>query len=129
VVDAAGVIVLTPTEGTSPIPSIVTDVASVVRQASCTWSPAEITAGVAVSVAVGVGAVTGGAVSAGGGRGLLFLHPDTAVKAIKRRVEVNKPLRSFKEVLHFSKKLESIFRVFRLRIAAHAAMRLAPIKS
>ena len=38
------------------MPSIETDVASVVRQVSCTWSPAEITVGVAVSCAVGAGA-------------------------------------------------------------------------
>jgi hypothetical protein len=77
-----------------------------VRQVNCTWSPAETTVGVAVSVAVGVSAVADGAVSAGGGRGLLFLQPDTAVntevRATKRRADVKKPFRSFKEVLLFS---------------------------
>jgi hypothetical protein len=109
VVDPAGVTVLTPTEGTSPIPSIVTDVASVVRQANCTWSPAEITVGVAVSVAVGVTAVAGGAVAAGGGRGLLFLQPETAVKATKRSADIKKPFRSFKGVLLFSKNSSQCF--------------------
>jgi hypothetical protein len=103
-----------------------------VRQANCTWSPAEITVGVAVSVAVGVSAVAGGAVSAGGGRGLLFLQPDTAVKATdratKRRAEFKKPLRSFKGVLLCSKNSsqcfgQSGFRAIRLRIAALAAIR------
>jgi hypothetical protein len=122
VVDAGGVTVFTPTEGTSPIPSIVTDVASVVRQVNCTWSPAEITVGVAVSVAVGVGVVAGGAVSAGGGRGLLFLQPETAVKATKRRAEVKKPCRSFKGVLLLSKRSSQCFGQSGFRIAALAAI-------
>ena len=49
-----GVTVFTPEVGTSPMPSIET-VASVVRQVSSTWSPAEITVGVAVICAVGAG--------------------------------------------------------------------------
>jgi hypothetical protein len=39
---------------------------------------------VAVSCAVGVGAVTGGAVCAGVGNGCFFLHPETASKAASR---------------------------------------------
>jgi hypothetical protein len=109
VVDAVGVTVFTPTEGTSPMPSIVIDVASVVRQVNCTGSPAEITVGVAVSVAVGVGAVAVGAVSDGGGRGLFFLQPDTAVKATKRRADVKKTFRSFMGILLVSKKLSQCF--------------------
>ena len=81
------------------MPSIETDVASVVRQVNCTWSPAEITVGVAVSCAVGAGAIAVGAVSAGGNGLLFFLQPDTAVKATKRRAKVNNPLRSFKGIL------------------------------
>jgi hypothetical protein len=54
------------------MPSIDTEVASVVRQVSCTWSPAEITVGVAVSCAVGAGAAAGGALLCGRRR-LLFL--------------------------------------------------------
>ena len=51
--EAVGVTVLTPEVGTSPMPSIETVVASVVRHVSTTWSPAEIVAGVAVICAVG----------------------------------------------------------------------------
>jgi hypothetical protein len=69
------------------MPSIETEVALVVFHVSCTWSPAEITDGVAVSSAVGAGAVAGGAVSTGG-KGVFFLHPDIAVKATNRRKEV-----------------------------------------
>jgi hypothetical protein len=100
VVDVVGATVFTPTVGTSPSPSIETEVAEVVRQVNCTWSPAEITVGVALSCAVGAGAVADGAVSTGG-RGLLFLQPATAVKAIKRRAEVNRQFRSFKRILLF----------------------------
>jgi hypothetical protein len=64
------------------MPSIETLVASVVRQLRTTWSPAEITAGVAVICAVGAAEATGGGAS-GAGNGLLFLpQPATAVNAM-----------------------------------------------
>jgi hypothetical protein len=81
VVEVLGVTVLTPLVGTSPIPSITALVASVVRQLSVTWSPAEIWLGVAVICAVG-GTEVGGAVAAGGGGACFFLQPATANKAI-----------------------------------------------
>src|SRR5579875_2599939 len=65
------------------MPSIETEVASVVCQESCTWSPAEMTVGVAVNCAVGAG-VTGGGAEACGATGCFFLHPDTATMARSR---------------------------------------------
>jgi hypothetical protein len=47
-VEFAGVTVLTPEVGTSPMPSMEMVVASEVRQERTTWSPAEIADGVAV---------------------------------------------------------------------------------
>src|ERR1035438_3978131 len=73
-VDSDGVTVFTPVVGTSPMPSIATEVASVERQFSTTWSPAEIESGVAVICTVGAGAVAGGAIG-GGGSGFFFLQP------------------------------------------------------
>ena len=67
------------------MPSIEIELALVVCQVNCTWSPAEITVGVAVSSAVGAGAVADGAVSSAGGKGGFFLHPETAAKATSRR--------------------------------------------
>ena len=79
---------MTPTEGTSPMPSIDIDVASLVCQVNCTWSPAETRVGVAVICAVGAGAVAAatGAV-AGGGRGFYFAQPDTATRATRRATD------------------------------------------
>src|ERR1700761_7630982 len=70
-VETVGVTVFTPEVGTGPMPSIETLLASVVRQFSTTWSPAEICVGVAVICAVGAGAF-GAAVSGGGGGGGFF---------------------------------------------------------
>src|ERR1700678_4144896 len=74
-----GVTVLTPEVGTEPMPSMLTVVASAVRQERTTWSPAEMTEGVAVICAVGAGTEDGGgAVSAGSGGPCFFLQPATA---------------------------------------------------
>jgi hypothetical protein len=78
-VDSDGVTVFTPVVGTSPMPSIATEVASVERQFSTTWSPAEIESGVAVICTVGAGAVAGGAIG-GGGSGFFFLQPPATTK-------------------------------------------------
>lgn len=96
---AVGVTVLTPEEGTSPMPSMDTDVASVVFQESCTWSPAEITVGEAVNCAVGAGAAAGGGAASGGGNGCFFLHPETATKAASRTTGTRIRLRIFNFVL------------------------------
>jgi hypothetical protein len=94
-----GVTVLTPEVGTSPKPSIDTDAASVVRQVNCTWSPAVITLGVAVSCAVGAGTVAGGGASWGGGNAAFFLHPETAIKDASRTTGTRIRLRIFNLVL------------------------------
>ena len=75
--EVVGVTVFTPEVGTSPTPSIVTVVASVVRQLSTTWSPAEMVEGVAVSWAVGAGEAAGGAVAGIGGDGCFLWQPAT----------------------------------------------------
>jgi hypothetical protein len=71
----------------------------VVRQDNCTWSPAEITVGVAVSCAVGAAAVAGGAACGGGGNGFCFLQPETATKATSRKTGTKIRLRMFNVVL------------------------------
>ena len=97
-----------PTEGTSPMPSIEIEVASVVRQVNCTWSPAEITVGVAVSCAVGAGAVAAAELSPRGGNGCFFLHPETATKATSKSEDVkSRDSRSFKGMLLLKKSSES----------------------
>jgi hypothetical protein len=78
-----------------------------VCQVNCTWSPAEITVGVAVSCAVGVVAVAGGAVSSWDGKGCFFLlHPETAVMARSRRAIAKMDFRSFNGILLLQKKLK-----------------------
>ena len=84
--DAVGDTVLTPEVGTSPMPSMETLVASAVRHVRTTWSPAEMTLGVAVIWATGdgAGAEAGpveGAVDAedGGGAGF-FEQPAIAIR-------------------------------------------------
>jgi hypothetical protein len=66
------------------MPSIETVLALVVFQLNCTWSPAEITVGVALSCAVGGGTDEAGASSAEGKGAVFFLQPDTAVKATSK---------------------------------------------
>jgi hypothetical protein len=74
-------------------------VASVVRQESWTWSPAETTAGVAEICAVGAGAATeAGAVSAGGS-GCFFLQPAMETKATRRTTGTRMRLRRFNGLL------------------------------
>jgi hypothetical protein len=68
------------------MPSIETEVASTVRHVNCTWSPAEITVGVAVRCAVGAGAAADGGAACGGGIGFCFLQPDTATRAKSRKI-------------------------------------------
>ena len=81
------------------MPSIDIEVAFVVRQLNCTWSPAEITVGVAVSCAVGAPTATGGA-SAGGGNGAaFFLQPATAIKATNKTIGTRIRLRWFNGML------------------------------
>jgi hypothetical protein len=79
-----GVTVLTPEVGTSPIPSIEMVVASDVRQERTTWSPAEITEGVAVICAVGAGAEEVGGAVIGAGGASFFLQPATATNATSK---------------------------------------------
>src|ERR1017187_6849181 len=95
-----GVTVFTPELGTSPMPSIDTVVASAVRQDSTTWSPAEITDGVAVICAAGAGAVAagGGAVSMGSGA-CFFLQPATATSATSRTTGIKMRERTFNGLL------------------------------
>ena len=81
------------------MPSMETDVASVVRQDNCTWSPAEITVGVAVSRAVGAAAAAGGGAACAGGNGFCFLHPETATKATSRKIGTRTRFRIFNVVL------------------------------
>ena len=66
---------------------------------NCTWSPAEITVGVAVSCAVGAGAVAGGAVAAGGGRGCALFAARNSGQGNQKEGEINRLFRSFKGVL------------------------------
>jgi hypothetical protein len=76
-------------------------VASDVRHVSTTWSPAEITTGVAVICAVGAGAfvLEAGAVSVAGGSGVFFLQPATETNATTRTKGVRMRLRSFNGIL------------------------------
>src|SRR5208337_3373740 len=70
-----------------------------VRQLSCTWSPAEITAGAAFNTAVGAGdELGGGAVSSASG-GCFFLQPGKLVKASSRTKETKTDFRRFNGVL------------------------------
>jgi len=72
------------------------DVAFVVRQVNCTWSPAEITVGVAVNCAVGAAGAAAGAVSSGGGASGFLWHPETATTARSAKAEIEKRFRGFK---------------------------------
>lgn len=122
VVDVVGVTVFTPAEGTVPIPSIEIEVALVVLQLNCAWSPAEITVGEMVSCAVGGPVCTSGAVSEEETGLLLCEQPETAATAINRRAGVNKAFRSFKRILLFLSKglgLRAIPFLVSVRVTAH----------
>jgi hypothetical protein len=81
------------------MPSIEIVVASAVRQEITTWSPAEITDGVAVIWAVGAGAVaTGGAVTGAGGASF-FLQPATATNATSNTAGIKMREREFNGLL------------------------------
>ncbi len=97
--EVVGVTVRTPELGTSPMPSMETLVASAVRHDRTTWSPAEITDGVAVICAAGAGTVAvGGAVSTGGG-GCFFLQPATASNETSITTGITKRERTFNGLL------------------------------
>jgi hypothetical protein len=76
------------------MPSIWALLASVVRQVSTTWSPAETTVGVAVICAVGAGTTTGGG-GAGGGGTTFFLQPATVTRAKSNATGTRMRLRVF----------------------------------
>jgi len=70
-----------------------------VRQERTTWSPAEITDGVAVIWAVGAGPVdTGGAVEGAGGASF-FLQPATATNATSKTAGIKMRMREFNGLL------------------------------
>jgi hypothetical protein len=68
------------------MPSIEIELALVVFQLNCTWSPAEITVGVALNCAVGAPPeFVVGASSADGKGVVFFLQPETATSATSKR--------------------------------------------
>jgi hypothetical protein len=71
------------------MPSIEMELALVVFQLNCTWSPAEITVGVALNCAVGAPVLVAGASSADGKGAVFFLQPETAVTATSKRAIIN----------------------------------------
>lgn len=97
--DSVGVTVFTPAVGKLPTPSIVTDVASMVRQLSCTWSPAEITVGEAFNTAVGAGAEEGGGAVSSAAGGCFFLQPGNIAKVSSSAKETKTDFRKFNGVL------------------------------
>jgi hypothetical protein len=85
------------------MPSIETVAAFVVFQLNCTWSPAEITVGVALSCAVGGGTDVAGASSDGGNGAVFFLQPETAVKATSKSAIEKTAFCVFTEILLLKK--------------------------
>ena len=101
------------------MPSIETDVASVVRQDNCTWSPAEITLGVAVSCAVGAAAVAGGGAACAGGNGFCFLQPENVTKATSNKAGTKIRFTFFNVVLP-SRKFRFQFSAIRSYLSSYA---------
>jgi hypothetical protein len=94
------VTVLTPEVGTLPMPSMETVVASAVRQERTTWSPAEMTEGVAVICAAGVGTeAAGGAVSVCSGGASFFFQPATAINEASNTTGTKMRERTFNGLL------------------------------
>jgi hypothetical protein len=91
--------------------SIEIEVALVVLQLNCAWSPAEITIGVAVICAVGAPAeVTGAAVSDVGSGGAVFLpQPAMAKSATQRKTGTKNRLRTFMGDSFLSGKATALF--------------------
>src|SRR5215472_10611030 len=89
-VELAGETVCVPLTATSPMPSMETEVALVVRQLRTTDWPWSMAWGSAVMLAVGAGAEADGGRAAGGGRVLAFLWQPVAASramdALKRIV-------------------------------------------
>jgi hypothetical protein len=111
------------------MPSIETESAFAVCQVNCTWSPAEITVGVAVKSAVGAPPAPAGA-SPWFGRGCcFFLHPETAVKATSRREKIKMDLRCLKGILLLKKSSTHPFGAPGFLVLPRAHLAPAPIKS
>jgi hypothetical protein len=85
------------------MPSIEMELALVVFQLNCTWSPAEITVGVAVNCAVGAPEVAAGASSPGGKGAVFLLQPETATRATSKRAIEKMDFCVFKGILLLKK--------------------------
>src|SRR5882757_805051 len=81
-VELVGATVCVPFVLTGPMPSIVTEVAFVVRQFRTTDWPASTEVGSALMVAVGAGIEAGGGGGGGGGGAVFLWQPDKVATAI-----------------------------------------------